>query len=816
MERYLCIHGHFYQPPRENPWLETVEVQDSAYPYHDWNERITAECYRPNAAARLMNKAGKIAGIFNNYAHMSFNFGPTLLSWMEENEPGTYELIIAADKLSRERFSGHGSALAQIYNHVIMPLAAPRDKRTQVVWGVEDFRKRFGRDPEGMWLPECAADSETLDILAEHGIAFTILAPWQGTHIRRIGGAAEWQEVEWGAIDTTIPYRCTLPSGRSITLFFYEGSTAYAIAGAGLLKRSDAGDAFVERLTGIFKPGSAPVQLAHIANDGESYGHHHKFGDMALAYCLHTIESKGLAKLTNYAEFLEKHPPTHEVRLRENSSWSCVHGVERWRSDCGCNSGQFPRWHQKWRRPLRDALDELRDELIPAYEHDMRDYVRDPWAMRDAYIGCILDRSRENVDRFISRHALWALSAEETTRVLKLLELQRHAMAMYTSCGWFYDEVSGLETVQVMKYAARAMQRAAELFGYSLEPNFITDLEKAPSNYDAHAAESYERLVVPSKVDLSRVTAHYAIASLFKEAPEHMKIYNFTLESAPYRRMKSGKFTLATGIVHTAADFTRERATKCFAVLHFGDHSFKTGIRDFSAGDGFAAISGSIIAAFERGAATEVMRIIEKHFGATNYSLAHLFRDEQRKIIDHILESTHTGIEAEFREIYERSSPVMNFLSALEIALPPVMRVAAEHIINVDMKRGLSAEAVDTERLDRLIKESRRWGIPLDTEALSYLVPRWLHAAMERIVRDCGRNGDGREGAILENASAVAGLVAPLDLAMNLWLPQNSYFLLRETFYPGIRKKAAEGDPAARRSAEAFGRLGSYLNIDVS
>ncbi|MCC6346528.1 MAG: DUF3536 domain-containing protein, partial [Nitrospirales bacterium] len=484
MERYICIHGHFYQPPRENPWIEELEIQDSASPYHDWNERITAECYAPNSAARLVDSEGKIIDILNNYAHMSFDFGPTLLLWMEKNEPVTYRRIIDSDRLSRERFSGHGSALAQAYNHIIMPLADSGDKRTQVIWGIRDFQKRFGRDPEGMWLPETAMDTETLDILAEQGIKFTLLAPWQAKEVRRLNDAGdwdtgEWQNVEGGKVDPTTAYLCRLPSGRSIALFFYEGSISYAVASAGLLKN---GTEMANRLVSVFSGERDRPQLVHIANDGESYGHHHQFGDMALAACLHHIEENNLARITNYGEFLEKHPPTHEVRVAENTSWSCIHGVERWKSDCGCNSGSFPHWNQKWRGPLRDALDELRDQFIPAYKHNIRDYLRDPWGARDDYIGVILDRSPENVEEFFRRHALKELTHPEKVRVLKLLEVQRLAMAMYTSCGWFYDEVSGLETVQVLCYAAKAIQRAEEVFGYSLERNFIDDLKKVPSN----------------------------------------------------------------------------------------------------------------------------------------------------------------------------------------------------------------------------------------------------------------------------------------------------------------------------------------------
>ena len=364
MERYVCIHGHFYQPPRENPWLESIELQDSAYPYHDWNERITAECYAANAVSRILDSDQLITQIANNYSKISFNFGPTLLSWLEIYAPEVYSAIIEADRESRQLYSGHGSALAQPYNHMIMPLATKRDKYTQVVWGIRDFQHRFGRDPEGMWLPETAVDIETLETLAESGIKFTILAPNQAQRVRQIG-KKEWQDVNDSTIDPTMAYSCRLPSSRSIVLFFYNDPISRAVAFEGLLS---SGEQFARRIESAFSEESNWPQIVNIATDGETYGHHHRHGDMALAHALNYIETNKLARITNYGEYLEKHPPEYEVEIIENTSWSCVHGVERWRNDCGCNSGRNPRWNQSWRAPLREALDWLRSTLDPKYE----------------------------------------------------------------------------------------------------------------------------------------------------------------------------------------------------------------------------------------------------------------------------------------------------------------------------------------------------------------------------------------------------------------------------------------------------------------
>ncbi|HLD48057.1 MAG TPA: glycoside hydrolase, partial [Desulfobaccales bacterium] len=359
MEKYICIHGHFYQPPRENPWLEAIELQDSAFPYHDWNERIAAECYAPNTLSRILDGEGRIIRLPNNYARISFNFGPTLLAWMMDKTPEIYEAILAADRQSQERFSGHGSALAQAYSHMIMPLAHRRDKYTQVLWGIRDFEHRFGRPPEGMWLPETALDIETLDIMAELGLRFTILAPRQAHKVRKIG-QGPWRDVRGGRIDPTTPYLLKLCKGQTINLFFYDGPISQGIAFEDVLER---GENLASRLVNAFSAERPWPQLVHIATDGETYGHHRTHGDMALAYALDHLETENSVFLTNYGEFLEKYPPSFEVKILENSSWSCVHGVERWRQDCGCNSGLRPGWSQAWRTPLREALDWLRDTL---------------------------------------------------------------------------------------------------------------------------------------------------------------------------------------------------------------------------------------------------------------------------------------------------------------------------------------------------------------------------------------------------------------------------------------------------------------------
>jgi len=459
--RPVCIHGHFYQPPRENPWSGEIDLQQSAAPYHDWNERVTAECYEPNASARILGPDGGVLKRIDNYSLISFNFGPTLLSWMEREHYFLYTKIIESDNKSRKRFSGHGGAIAQCYSHMIMPLASARDKKTQVLWGVSDFKHRFGRKPEGMWLPETAVDTETLEIMADEGILFTILTPHQALEVRGHGG--KWRDVSGGGIDTSVPYVCYLPSGREIAIFFYDGAIAHEIAFGDLLRD---GAVLASRLAGTGNAVGKSPGLSHAAVDGETFGHHHKFGEMALAYCLESIEAGMEAQLTVYGEHLDRFPPQNEVRIAENTSWSCVHGVERWRSDCGCTAGGHPEWNQKWRAPLREALDGLRKVLDPLFEEKGSGFFPDPWEARDGYM-----------DRILSGESK-ALPEEAHD----LLEMQRFSMLMFTSCGWFFDDISRIETLQILRYAARAIEIAEKISGASIEAPFIDVLEKVPGN----------------------------------------------------------------------------------------------------------------------------------------------------------------------------------------------------------------------------------------------------------------------------------------------------------------------------------------------
>jgi len=801
MERYICIHGHFYQPPRENAWLEFVELQDSAHPYHDWNERITAECYAPNAASRILDGENYITQIVNNYTKISFNFGPPLLAWMEQNNPEVYKAILDADRESQQTFSGHGSALAQGYNHIILPLANRRDKYTQVLWGIRDFEHRFGRKPEGIWLPETAVDLETLDILAELGLQFTILAQRQASRVRQIG-TDTWDEVSDGGIDPTMAYELHLPSGRKLSLFFYNEAVARGVAFEGLLA---SGENFALRLTGAFSEAHTKPQLVHIATDGETYGHHHRFGDMALAYALHYIETNNLAQITNYGEYLEKYPPTYEVEIIENTSWSCSHGIERWRSDCGCNAGRHPKWNQAWRAPLRQALDWLRDTVSPKYEEKARQFLNDPWAARDNYIEVVLDRSPESVQRFLSQHAISELNETEKITVLKLLELQRHTMLMYTSCGWFFDELAGIETAQVVQYAGRVVQLAEELLGDAIEPRFLQLLEQAKSNLPEYGdgRHIYEKFIKPAMVDLTKVAAHYAVSSLFKDYGKEAKVYCYFIDVEDSQSSELGRAKLAVGRVKVASQATQESAVLSYGVLHLGNHNLNAGIREYRGEEAYRAMVQEVTQTFSGADFPEVIRLLDKHFGTSTYSLKSLFRDEQRKVIDSILGSTLSEIEAAFRQLYEQHYPPMRFLTDMGNPLPRAFHSAAEFILNTDLRRALSGETLDVERIKGLLEETRAWNVELDTEGLSYLLQQTLRGMMAGFVS----NPD--DIFLLNSLVAAVELARSTPFAVDLWKVQNLYYEMLQTTYPEYRKRTKAG----REWLTQFASLGEKLSI---
>jgi alpha-amylase/alpha-mannosidase (GH57 family) len=765
LKKYICIHGHFYQPPRENAWLEVIEVQDSAHPYHDWNERITAECYAPNTASRILDGKSVIKNIINNYSKISFNYGPTLLSWMQVNDIATYDAIIQADRESARHFGGHGSAIAQVYNHMIMPLANERDKETQIIWGIRDFEYRFNRKPEGIWLAETAVDLSTLELLVKHDIKFTILAPRQAMAISKIGND-RWHDVNSETLDTRRPYKCVLPSGDSIVLFFYDGDIAQGVAFNGLL---NDGKKFAHRLIDAFDPDSKEPQLVHIATDGETYGHHHKHGEMALAYCLDYIGRQEDSRLTNYAEFLSKFPPTYEVQIHESSSWSCVHGVERWRDNCGCNSGK-PGYQQLWRKPLRESLDWLRDHLSDIYELEASFILKDPWKARDEYINVILNRNDETINAFLREHCKVDV---EPNKVFRLMEVQRNAMLMYTSCGWFFDEISGIETVQILQYACRAMQLVSQTSNVNLEGEFLGRLKHAPSNlaFVDDGAEVYRKFVVPSKTNLQRVGMHYAVASLFEEDPESFPVFNYTTQNDIFIRKEAGEQKLVLGVTNVRSNVTRSEKKFAFAVIYMGQHNIIGNISLDMEADKFATMQMLMLKAFDEARLSDIIGLMQTYFGPEKYTIWHLFQDEKRKVFNLITYQSMRDLENSLRRIYNRDYPLVMALANSDTPIPTAYRTTFEYILNADLIRCFESERLNVLQVERIMNEMVKWRLSIeDTGKAQRLAGESIFKELKRVSMD----GDNHKR--IERLNRLFPLLVKFNLKPNLYKTQNLYF----------------------------------------
>jgi alpha-amylase/alpha-mannosidase (GH57 family) len=796
VKKYICIHGHFYQPPRENAWLEVIEVQDSAHPYHDWNERITAECYAPNAASRILNDKGVIKNIINNYSKISFNFGATLLSWMEVNDRETYNAILEADVESKKNFSGHGSAVAQVYNHIIMPLANTADKETQIIWGIRDFEFRFNRKPEGIWLAETAVDIETLDLCAQQNITFTILAPRQAKAFREIG-ATDFIELRAQSVDTKRPYWVNLPSGRRIVVFFYDGDISQSVAFNGLL---NDGAKFANKLMASFDPKGIDTQLVHIATDGETYGHHHKHGEMALAYALDYIERDKQCELTNYAEFLNKHPPQYEALIHENSSWSCVHGVERWRNNCGCNSGGQPTWNQLWRKPLREALDWLRDQLTAIYIKEASQIFKDPVAARNDYIHVILKRNDESIRKFLKEHCL---RPTDQSKVLRLLEMQRHAMLMYTSCGWFFDEVSGIETTQIMQYACRAMQLVSQIADTNLEEEFLKLLESAQSNLPAlgNAANVYKKFVLPSRTNLQRVGMHYAVSSIFEEDPDSFPVFNYTTSNEVFVKQEAGEQKLALGVTKVKSNVTRSEKKFAFAVIYMGKHNIIGNISLDMEEEKFASMQVRMVKAFEESRLGEVIGLMQQYFGPEKYTIWQLFQDEKRKVFNQITQQSMSDLEDSLRKIYNRDYPLVTALAINDIPIPNAYRTTFEYILNADLLKCFS-EKINIKEFERITHELTKWNLRIDDPSkVEQLAGKSIFKELRRIGGE--RHNDKR----VERLNRLFPLLTKFNIKPSLYQSQNLYFEISTE----LLKKDGNSEDWLRQ----FNLLGENLGIKV-
>ena len=473
----LCVHAHFYQPTREDLLRGGWRREESAAPYVNWNARITAECYGPNIAARLLDNQGNYRDERNNYAYVSFDCGPTLLRYLESEEPAVYQGVLDGDKAAQARFNGHGTALAQSYHHSILPLCNERDKRTELAWGLADFERRFGRKAEGIWLPEAAVDTPTLEAIAETEVKFVLLAPQQVARIQDPEG--NWYEANGRGDLSSRPYQVSLPSGNSIAVFVYDGGLSHGVAFSGYLHNGD----YLAQKVG---ERAAETEFVSIATDGESYGHHHRYGEMALARAIEIWEGRGDLEMTVFGEVLAAQEPTWTLEIVENSAWSCSHGIGRWANNCGCRGGRGDEtWTQEWREPLRQALEFLRDELAKLYERDAGKLLRDVWAARDDFgqvVSTLDPGARDSaLTKWWEKHGA-SSDKRAFAKVCELLEVQRHGLAMFTSCAWFFDDLAGIETIQVLRHADRAIELAEKVHRARLRSKVARRLSDALSN----------------------------------------------------------------------------------------------------------------------------------------------------------------------------------------------------------------------------------------------------------------------------------------------------------------------------------------------
>lgn len=771
----VTVHGHFYQPPRENPYLDAIERQGSAHPFHDWNERIDNECYRPNAFARILNDRGEVAGIVNNYEYLSFNIGPTLMSWLQRYDAEVYQRIIEADRKSCQRLNGHGNAIAQVYNHIIMPLANERDKHTQIRWGVADFRSRFDRDPEGMWLAETAVDYATLEVLVAEGIRFIVLAPSQAERCRHLpsdeNGAPEWHEVGGGQIDPTRPYRCYLKpelrlavsnqlsplsshnfsrgNGHNseattntpyIDIFFYDGPISRDMGFNDVLSTSNH---LAGRLGQAVRGDHRPAQLISVATDGETFGHHKNSTEKCLAYAFTEEFPRRGWTVTNFAHYLSQNPSAWEVELKPVTAWSCSHGVDRWQDDCGCGGGGG--WHLKWRRPLRDTLNWLRDRLIPIYEEAGRKLFRDPWAARDEYIDVIGDRTQANVDNFLSKHQIHPLNAAEQVDALRLLEMQRHALLMFTSCGWFFEEISRPEGVQILRYAARAVELAAEVSGIQLEKDFVDRLDLAPSNVECFktGAEVYRQLVTTAQVSLKQVAAHYAISSLFAKYPREQRVYCYQAQQLDFQMQRMGSMTLGVGQLQLTSEITRETELFVFAAFHLGGWDFHCCIQPFGSDRSYTMLKERLFGVLQEASAAHAILEMVRLFGDQSFSLRNLFAEERHRIVRLLSQENLTRLDQLYTQVYRENYGVMMAFHRDELVVPVELQVAAEVALGhrcLTAAKALERETADGESLlgeiEAISTEANNLRCRLKVPEIRHILERLIYRFLKALLQE--------------------------------------------------------------------------------
>ena len=682
----FVIHAHFYQPERLNPWTSELDPEPTAAPDRDWNARILRQCYRPNGAARIFDAAGRVERIVNNYERLSFNFGPTLLSWLERHDPRAYGKILDGDWRSALRL-GHGNALAQAYNHMILPLANAADRRTQIRWGLADFRHRFARDAEGMWLPETACNPDVIDDLIDAGVSFTVLAPYQAARVRFAGG--EWEDAA-GRLDTGRPYRHAHSdgSGRSIAVFFYDGALAQSMA-------FDAATVDAHVLLERIASSRSDAGVVHAALDGETFGHHHPFGELGLAYALFEAAAQRGLQPTNYGSILAANPPVDDVEVvgGEGTAWSCSHGVGRWYRDCGCATDSQPGWDQQWRTPLRDALDTVRAAAIAVFEERGRDLLLDPWAARDAYIQVRLG-ALAPAD-FLERHARGALTDRRQEDTWALLESQRNAMVMYTSCGWFFADVSGIETVYVLRYAARVLGWLDEL---GVEPGteeVLEILSKARSNKPGGAtgADVWRNQVEPAAVTRTRVAAHTALLGLVRSLPAHDQTGNYQVTLSEHRSESRGRLRLSVAHTVVTGRTTGRAGEYAVVALHLGGLDFHGVVAEYPGDEAFHTACERLWEAFPTAGMVSLLQLVGTLFRGETFGLEQALPDGRQEVVGAIFSDLTARFGEQYARLYHDHQRILESLTAAGYQLPRDLRAAAQLTLSDQLERELAAAA---------------------------------------------------------------------------------------------------------------------------
>jgi alpha-amylase/alpha-mannosidase (GH57 family) len=748
----VCIHGHFYQPPRENPWLEDLEREPSAAPHHNWNSRIAEECYTPNAWARILDGQGRVVRLYDNYTRLSFNVGPTLATWLARHVPETLDAMVAADLDSVARL-GQGNAIAQVYNHAIMPLCNQRDKYTQVRWGLRSFERTFGRRSRGIWLAETAIDADTMEVLADEGVEFTILSPFQARRFRVDGG--EWTDCGQGTIPTGRAYRYVTKSGRSVAVFFYDGGLARGIAFERLL--GDAGhvvDAIDRAFRGRVAPPDEPW-LVHTATDGESYGHHFRFGDMALAAAFARLDARDDVEVVNYATFLDRFGCRGEVELHPVSAWSCAHGVGRWERDCGCRMNPDPTWNQRWRTGLRAALQTLRDGLATVYEHAAAPLLTDPWAARDAYIDVVEDAGLDvsTTDRFFVERARHPLADIERQRALRLLELQRCALLMFTSCGWFFDDISGQESVILLRYAARALSLLAELDADEaarLERRFLDDLERAESNVrraDGRVRTGRDIFLEdarPAAIGPERVAVSLALTCA-TGAPAPARVAAWRVVEHEEAALDDKSLPCVVGRVGLVDQRVEARTTVAFAVVDFGGID-QRGVLVPS--EGLERLRPGLTAAAD---ASALARVLDEAIrdGGRGFSLRDAPADLRDAIAQRALSRRVDVTDAVLAELLLSERSLLRGVVAMGGTLPSSVKGLLAHALS-RRARDIVAELVATDgsaapairRLRTVMTDAAGFGVTLDLDATVRSLEGAVAMQVVRLLADGGNEHD--------------------------------------------------------------------------